>query len=408
MTDEEFIRKCKNSALGSWAGYIYQGICAAIESVQILIDNENFEGFLSLDAYDDFAILNKDEKIISFHQCKDIKNVSDYSDAFELMKYGKKFYQNKATQDVKLYFHCSKNINVTDADGIELYQFPDQNHFCQPGSLFENLSTGIRNFYIKNGVTHQDCEINAAKLAEMIEKKVLEVQQKYFDSSNALNEIAKVESRISISSIKNILIDCESISITKESFPAFTKQHFLSNLVKRVEQGNQSFISAGWQYPINEIRDILKNIGNLDDKSWVSFLIQISPDINVSIKELLSTASKDRSSNLCNLIEKIVDLTCINEKIRYSHPGKQEVALTALNSSATPMNAICQDIYENRHNLNCIYEMRWLAGIFSSKIDNIEDAVRPFTQIESTEDRSIFNPQKTGLLPVQDLNNGNY
>ena len=101
-------------------------------------------------------------------------------------------------------------------------------------------------------------------------------------------------------------------------------------------------------------------------------------------------------------------MTCINEKIRYSHPGKQEVALTALNSSATPMNAICQDIYENRHNLNCIYEKRWLAGIFSSKIDNIEDAVRPFTQIESTDDRSIFNPQKTGLLPVQDLNNGNY
>ena len=94
------------------------------------------------------------------------------------MKYGKKFYKNNAIQDVKLYFHCSKNISTTD--GIELYQFPNGNSFCQPGSLFENLSTCVRGFYIKNDITHQDCEISAAKLAGLIEKKVLEVQQKFF------------------------------------------------------------------------------------------------------------------------------------------------------------------------------------------------------------------------------------
>lgn len=406
MNDDDFIQKCKFSALGSWAGYIYQGICAAIESVRILIDNKDFEGFLSLDAYDDFAILNKYEKIISFHQCKDIKKVSDYSEAFELMKYGKKFYKNNAIQNVKLYFHCSKNISTTDE--IELYQFPNGNTFCQPGLLFENLSTCVKEFYIKNDITHQDCEISAAKLAGLIEKKVLEVQQKFFHSPNALHEIAKKESKIPFSYIKTILTDSDSISITKEKFPAYTKQYFLNNLIKRIEQGYQSSINAGQQYPIKEIRDILKNIGNLDDKSWISFLTQISPDINISINELLSSASKDRSSNLCRLLEKIVDLTHINKEIRYFHPGKQDVALTALNSSVNPMTAICQDIYENRHNLNCIYEIRWLAGLFDSKAESIENEIHPFTQIKPPDDKSIFNPQNTGLLPIQDLNNGNY
>ena len=223
-----------------------------------------------------------------------------------------------------------------------------------------------------------------------------------------MHEIAKEESKIPFSRIKTILTDSNSISITKKKFPAYTKQYFLNNLVKRIEQGYQSSINAGKPYPINEIREILKNIGSLDDKSWISFLTQISPDINISIEELLSSASKDRSSNLCFLIENIVDLTRINKEIRYFHPGKQDVALTALNSSATPMTAICQDIYENRHNLNCIYEIRWLAGFFDSKAESIENEVRPFTQIKPTDNRSIFNPQKTGLLPVKDLNNGNY
>ena len=76
MNDES--RKLTHSAIGSWSGYIYQGMCAVYVVLNAILkeyqSNKNVDqikGYLLyLDAYDDFSIHNENNRAISLHQCK--------------------------------------------------------------------------------------------------------------------------------------------------------------------------------------------------------------------------------------------------------------------------------------------------------------------------------------------------
>lgn len=68
-------RVLDNSALGSWAGYVYQGLCGIYHCIRLIgEDRDKYVGYkLFLDSYEDFAIMNDADKLVSLHQCKDEK-----------------------------------------------------------------------------------------------------------------------------------------------------------------------------------------------------------------------------------------------------------------------------------------------------------------------------------------------
>jgi len=59
-------RKLDNSALGSWAGYTYQGLCGLYHSLKLIgEDRDKYQQYkLYLDSYEDFAIMNGSEKLV--------------------------------------------------------------------------------------------------------------------------------------------------------------------------------------------------------------------------------------------------------------------------------------------------------------------------------------------------------
>ena len=54
-----------HTAIGSWSGYIYQGICATYHVLKLYYVKDYT---LSLDSYEDFSIFDSADKIVSLHQ----------------------------------------------------------------------------------------------------------------------------------------------------------------------------------------------------------------------------------------------------------------------------------------------------------------------------------------------------
>lgn len=121
-------REETNSAIGSWSGYIYQGLCGVLVVLRMLKeDKEAYKGYsLQLDAFEDFSILDERGQIVSMHQCKSDKNRKNYDDEFKKMKAKVKSLaiQGKLRDpdNPQCYFHCNQEVAI-DADyNVTAYQ----------------------------------------------------------------------------------------------------------------------------------------------------------------------------------------------------------------------------------------------------------------------------------------------
>ena len=136
-------RELDNSALGSWAGYVYQGLCGIYHCIRLIgEDRDKYVGYkLFLDSYEDFAIMNDADELISLHQCKDEKMVKEYSTEYRKMRRKLKILEKFCADDCKLYFHTNKKVN--SEEGIMLYPFTDTQEFCEPGYLLSLIKNAI-------------------------------------------------------------------------------------------------------------------------------------------------------------------------------------------------------------------------------------------------------------------------
>lgn len=102
----------ENTAIASWSGFVYQGLCALHHTLVLLKSDWDLAigKYLSLEAYEDFAILDSASKIESLHQCKCYSSPSDFSDECKKMA-DKEFYWN----DVDALYNMSSGQLVAVA-----------------------------------------------------------------------------------------------------------------------------------------------------------------------------------------------------------------------------------------------------------------------------------------------------
>lgn len=103
------LTKILNSAIVSWDGFIYQGLCAlCVVLEQILQNKDDVKSmYLNLEGYDDFAILDKEKHILSFHQAKCYKSLRpNFKEDMELMEDKRKYWYDNGicAEDANLYF----------------------------------------------------------------------------------------------------------------------------------------------------------------------------------------------------------------------------------------------------------------------------------------------------------------
>ena len=402
---EEVKKEITNSAIGSWAGYIYQGLCGIYHVLRLLLEDEKkYDSyFLNLDSYEDFSILDANKKIVSLHQCKDEKQVKQYEDEQKKMLEKKTYLISKGLTDdaCQVYFHNAHNIELK-YENIHLYQYHNNQSFCSSADILTLISEIIDKF--KNLEGSKTCKIQA--LTNIVDKKVLDVQKQYFDTTRkTLKEIARTESVIAFKEILDILNNSSYISIDKKNIPCYIKTKYILKLNRILTDETE----LGIEVSIDKIDKFIQIFSLLQGEELIQFLQRINPHQNLSILNedlLLSICSDEKIGVLYRQIQEIEPLS---DLLDWKTDKSRQTPTTLVSTCKSENIRNCKHIYELSPNLDCLWEYDWLVGSTCGRIDSISKACNIATTIESDVDsKNIFLQKEVGILTIEDKKNGKF
>lgn len=403
-------RKIENSALGSWAGYIYQGLCGLYHSIKLIgEDRDKYAGYkLYLDSYEDFAIMNGTGKLESLHQCKDEKGKTDYTDEYKKMRAKKKVLDTYAlcAANCKLYFHANKVVDT--GKGIIQYPFTDTQIYCEPGVLIGLIHKVVASILGKEEPTVKKVVFS---LIALIDQKVLDIHQRYIPKTNrkTLREIAKEPaSCIEFQTIIDILFAEEEVfALDRDSYVTRIKYKLIKELLGICEDEDND-PDEFTEEQRNNILFFVERLRRMNVDEMEDFLKRVHPIDNVtnrSVDDFANIASDTKVQTLFNVVSELEqlddDLSWITEK------GKETP--TSLNSNFSTAS-LCRKILKNVINQDSLYEYDWLVGDVRENVDNIASYLPSIDNVEGKgmDGRSVFETKKVGLVTKQNKKNGNY
>ena len=131
------------------------------------------------EGYEDFAILDEQKHILSFHQCKDYKVKKTWKDEFEKME-DKRFYWNQkgiCKSDAPLYFHT--NLKVDYANGVVGYVYKDGTSDLNTEEIFSMLYDLVDEYCARENIPVSADRVRN-RLVVLVEEQInfLDVQDK--------------------------------------------------------------------------------------------------------------------------------------------------------------------------------------------------------------------------------------
>jgi hypothetical protein len=405
-----------HTAIPNWSGYIYQGLCAAYVALRLCLEDEPKAGkyFLSLDSYEDFAILDETKKIVSLHQCKCFAQNpgQKFREEFKKMKKRKADYvaRGECDPDVTMYFHTNLS-NITLEPDISAYKYLDGTSAVAPDDVEKTMSNVIDELNKKrNKYSFLSKDIFKKRLYYWIDQKVLEIHRKTINKhgKESAANIAKAEV-LPISDLLNAIKgDGFSDLQTKEEKASFMKAYYLKcfedevfNLIDLQANGSNDILNLD---QIKAFEDALVNYPRED--LWNLF-IRLNPHSNVSDDENPIAWGGDNSTHLFEVINKVDEP--LEDKIRWSKDGRFESPSTITGSGDNFRRRICYKIYKNKGNLNVLFDYKWLVADIDKTIISVTDVIPNIKNNIDNADKtknnnSIFHPQNIGLLSIEDKN----
>lgn len=399
-------KKCRifnNSAIGSWAGYIYQGLCGIYYCLRLIAeDREKYKEYkLYLDSYEDFAIMDGRDKLVSLHQCKDEKNVTDYTAEFTKMRRKLKLLDKECDKGCKLYFHTNKDVKVEK--GIFLYPFTETQKYCEPVMLFTLIENQVKELLDKDSSTVRKV---ACFLEALIEQKVLEVHQRYIYKLNkeTLRDLAKKYAYISFQTIIDTLFVKEEVfSCDRDNYIRRIKYKLINDLGELCNEDED--ITDEQKIRVAFLNERLQGM-NVDEVE--SFLMRVHPIDNIlqrSVDDFANVSARDKSLPLFNVIS---ELDQLEDDLSWNTDRGKETP-TSLNKDRK-MATLCKKIIENKTNINVLYEYDWMVGDVRETIDDIGQYLPTISDVanKTSDGLSIFEIKKVGLVSKQDKIDGKY
>lgn len=396
MTEREKIY----SAIGSWSGFIYQGLCGLLVALRMMRDEpDRYKGYsLQLDGFEDFSILDENGKIFSLHQCKCVKGKKNYDDEFD--KISDKIDANKEKfqdpDNPKYFFHCSCEVVIDEKYKITAYPFEVDKNYCKPGDIQRLLSLEVEE--LKTG--ESNTEAVRAALEAVVNSKVLNTQQKYFDAkpNEQLWKISR-EENIPFLKLKDKL-SMIMFYYTPGDFLFQMKTAYIMHMDDRAEEEGDGekrkmvdmFINRFNSMTQDELRRFIQRI-NPKDK------------ITDTYECWHVITSKERKNYLYTLI---TEIPITIESLDWKTVNYAQTPSTLGNDES--VTRICKQIYENQANLDLPWLYDWIVGHVDEHVEDIEKAacVITNTQETGTNDKNIFNAKKVGILTKKEKYDGKY
>lgn len=391
-------REEQNSAIGSWSGYIYQGLCGLLVVLRMIRkDRKVYHGYsLQLDAFEDFTIFDENDKIYSLHQCKSIKGQTDFTDEFEKIK--GKVYANKDKlsdpDNLLYYFHCNNEVVIDKKYSIVAYPFRPDKKSCPPGEIQQLLNEDIV-LLKKDG---SDTDSVRAALETLVNGEVLNTQQKYIDakSGERLWKVARNQ-RIPFTVFEEIL-DSTILKYNKGDFINQMKSAYIIEMEDMVaDEGDKA--KALVDTFINEINA-------MPPAAFKAFIQRVNPKDKVieSHECWRDITSKERIHWLYHLI---TEIPLNDNNLHWKTANSIQTPSTLGNDEKIERQ--CAKIEANQANLDFPWIYDWIVGHVDEHVDDISEKASIITKIqEQEENNSIFQTKKVGILTKKEKQDGTF
>ena len=409
------ISKFTYSAIGSWSGYIYQGMCAVYAVLNAILKEYDANGNLTkirdyllyLDAYDDFSIHNENNQAISLHQCKLYKKAQGFEEAQQQLLETKRYWveQNVCDEDTVVYFHSNQSPNLID--GLSSFQDFEGNASFDADTLNQKIRSLIAKIFEVQGVVRSQNRVYNA-LISGIDTQVIKIHRRSLEQRKALQEIAiDKDSAIPFNKIISILFEDDLAEYPLQDFYKLLKYEFLHSIKEEIEENYET--EDDWDRGNPEfVLDFVDCIGKTPIANFEHIAQRLLPveDIHPSEKSERNVCNSSIAQELIQLVAKCsfklrVELDW-NEQSKRQPP----IAVKHLNLFQT-----CRQLYKNRANLDCLREYDILVTKEEYEfIPNIRDKALIIGSTDTTndDDKNIFKEKKVGLLSVSKFNARDY
>ena len=394
-------REETNSAIGSWSGYIFQGLCGVLVVLRMLKENkEAYKDYsLQLDAYEDFSILDERDQIVSMHQCKSDKNRKNYDDEFKKMKAKVKSLatQGKLREpdNPQCYFHCNQEVAI-DADyNVTAYQFETEKTFCKPGNIQSLIDVEVAE--LKNAET--DTQAVRAALETIVNEDVLGTQQEYFDApKTARLYIISRNKKIPFSRFVEVL-DATIMRFNRGDFLIQMKQAYILGMETRAEEAEK-------EEEKKQVELFTKRLMELSDNEMIEFIQRVNPKdkLEDTYHCWHQMTSDERLNCLYRLVTEIpLDINALHWKTTNSMQTPSTLGSDML------MTKVCKQIYENQANLDFPWIYDWIVGHVDEHVEDIEESAHIINKLDTeSQTNNIFHIKKVGILTKAEKKNGEF
>lgn len=404
-----------HSAIGSWSGYIYQGMCAVYIVLHSILKEYESNGnvdqirdyLLYLDAYDDFSIHDENTQAISLHQCKLYKQAQRFEDAQRQLLETKRYWvrQNVCTEDTVVYFHSNQSPNLIN--GISSFEDFEGDVSFDADALRQKIRRLIAKIFEAQGVERAQNRVYNA-LISWIDTQVITIHGRYLDQKMGLREIAVDEdSAIPFNKIISILFDDDFKTYPPQDFYKLLKYDFLHSIKEEIEENYET--EDDWDGGNPEfVQNFVDCIGETPIENFEHIVQRLLP-----VEYIHPSERTER--NICNssIAQEFIQLVAkcsfgLRDELDWNERSKRQtpIAVKHLNLSQT-----CNQLYKNRANLDCLREYDILVTKEGNEfIPDIRDKASIIVSVDTTndDDKNIFKEKIVGLLSVSKFNVGDY
>ena len=391
------INTIEHTAVASWSGFVYQGLCALYHSLVLLQRNWDAAKckYLSLEAYEDFAILDGQGKIESFHQCKCYQKETDFTDECHKMADKEDYWRNKknmlsASYD-KMYFHS--NQDVTLADGVQAYEFAPGITKCNPFEIYARIEILVQEVLAMRRLPGSS-NAKTAKLITIISEHVSYIHKESIDNPGRSFDTA-ANTPIPLTAFVKIL-ESPQEEYTKDERIETCRHFLIMALFDRLKKARN--------VDYERMDEFIIMVESLSHIEFQNFARRIYPDFDILASDLnvAEISNKTRVNYLFNVVNKVID-TLNDATLDWKDDMGQRLSPSTIGKDKDP-EEYCADIVNNPYSADLRRDYRWIVGDIDHVVDDIEEGAKIITQAAPTDYTDVTQTSKIGLMDIDTKN----
>lgn len=395
-----------HSAVPNWSGYGYQGQCAMLHAVKLLLDDRDKvkDHYLSLESYEDFAIMDAAEQIVSLHQCKCYSAPVDFTGECQKISDKREYYSkvlHKCAENVPSFF--LSNITPTKAlsCGVEAYEFKPGQTTCDADKVIEQIESTVADYMVKYGVARSE-KAKTCVLANMVEAKVNEMHANKSTTTDFWKIATDKIYWIPFAAIIETL-EAPDDAIKSETLRAMASRNAINTHVTKCLNDDRN--DADFAQKEVVVHKFLNRLNSLDNDTLIKIIRRLHPHVEWNENGTVELRSSDKGNNLYTLLTSTGELHDYSS-LSWNEEGNLETPSTLGKDRKSVRHA---EAVRKSPVLAFLRDYRWIVGNIDESIDNIMEEAPSVTDPDAaaSSDR-ITKPSKLGLLSIDDKNTPDY